>query len=271
MRVDADVMRIARAATRDAIKTGARAVVLAGSHVRGDAHAYSDIDLIAILPRAIPPDERPRGLQPYRIREGHLVSLACETSASVRAAFRDPERVTTFVPGWREAIVLADASGIAARLKRAAQGWAWDSIADECDRYVAGSITGLAEEVHKLAGTLAEGNVHAAAAQRSILAVWLAGIMAVHHHILFGTDNVLWDLIGVRMGPRWRRAQSAALSEHGESLEESCRAALGLYALAAAEARPLLSREQRTVVDAACAIARAPRAAARGSRGSRSV
>jgi hypothetical protein len=271
--IDADVVRIARAATREAMKAGARAVVLAGSHVRGDANVHSDIDLIAILPKAIEPHERPRALRPYRMREDHLVSLACETSASVRAAFRSPERATTFVPGWREAIILADPHGIASRLKRAAERWSWEDITDEADRYVAASITGLAEEVHKMAGMSYTGNVHAAAAQRSILAVWLAGVMAVRHRILFGTDNVLWERVGERMGPRWRRAQAAALCEGGESFEESSGAALYLYGLAACDALPLLDRDQHQVVAEACAafgkILKPLRAAGRGSRGSR--
>ena len=133
------------------------------------------------------------------------------------------------------------------------------------------SITGLAEEAHKLAGLYAAGNVTAAAAQRSILAVWLAGVMAVHHRILFGTDNELWRLVGERMGTRWRRAQSAALSLEGESLAQSCRAALRLYALAAADVREILSRDQREVVDAASALSTARRASVRGSGGSPSA
>ena len=236
------------------MREGAIAVVLAGSQVRGDAHPHSDIDVIAIVRSVVPPAQRTGALVPYRVRGGTLVAIACETPASVRSAFRSPEHAPTFVPGWREAIVLADPHGIAARLKRQAERWTWDKIAPACDEHVARSVTGLAEEVHKLAGLYAAGNVTAAAAQRSILAVWLAGVMAVHHRILFGTDNELWRLAGERMGSRWRRAQSAALSLSGESLAQSCRAALALYALAAAEVRPLLSREQRAVVAAACAL-----------------
>jgi hypothetical protein len=56
------------------------------------------------------------------------------------------------------------------------------------------------------------------------------------------------------MGQPWASTQARALSEHGESLEDSCRAALELYRLAAAEVRPLLTRHQREVVDAACAL-----------------
>ena len=252
--IDGDVMHIARAVTREVMRGGALAVVMTGSHARGDAHPHSDIDLIAIMRKRLSPDERRGALRPYTMRGGELVALAWETRTSVLAAFRDPEHAPTFVPGWREAIMLDDAHGIAARLKRHAERWTWDAIAGACDEHVARSITGLAEEVHKLAGLYRSGDPAAAAAQRSILAVWLAGIMAVHHRILFGTDNELWRLVGARMGPHWRRAQAAALSMRGESLAESCRAALSLYVLAAADARPLLTHQQRQVVDAACAL-----------------
>jgi hypothetical protein len=247
-------MRIARGVMRELVGGGAIAVVMTGSHVRGDAHAASDLDMIAIVPKKPSDDDRRGWLRPYRMRGGVLVAVAWETPRGARGTFRDRRLAPTFVPGWREAVILHDTSGVAARLKRAAHRWAWDVIAEACDRWVAQQITGLAEEVHKLAGTLGAGMTHAAAAQRAILAVQLAGTMAERHRILFGTDNVLWDLVAERMGEPWASTQARALSEQGESLEESCRAALELYALAAADARPLLDRHQRAVADAACAL-----------------
>lgn len=254
--VDAPILRVARAVARDLAARGARAVVLTGSHARGDAHAHSDIDLMAIVPRRPSGEDRRTWLRPVRVIGGQLVTVAWETEASARATFRNPERATTFVPGWREAIALHDPDGFAARIKRRAEAWTWREIAAAADAHVANGITGLAEEVHKLAGMLATGNRHAAAAQRSILAVWLAGLVALRHRILFGTDNALWELVAERMSEPWASTQAAALSENGEALEASCAAALRLYALAAAEARPLLDRGQRAVVDAACEIAR---------------
>jgi hypothetical protein len=251
-RIDPKIMRIARAVTRDVVAGGAIAVVMTGSHARRDAHASSDLDLVVIVPKKPSDDDRRGWLRPYRVRAGVLVSCAWETPAGVRAAFRERRLAPTFVPGWREAIVLHDPSGVGAKLKRSAERWTWDIIADDCDRHAAEGITSLAEEVHKLAGTYRAGNAHAAAAQRSILAVWLAGHIAERRRILFGTDNVLWGLVAESMGEPWASTQARAFSEHGESLEDSCRAALDLYRLAAAEVRPLLTRDQREVVDAAC-------------------
>ena len=264
--IDPKIMRLARGVTRELVDGGAIAVVMTGSHVRGDAHSASDLDLIAIVPTK-PSDEDRRGwLRPYRMRGGVLVSTAWETPRGARGTFRDRRLAPTFVPGWREAVILYDPSGVAARLKRAAGRWTWDVIAGASDRWVAQQITGLAEEVHKLAGTLAASMTHVAAAQRSILAVHLAGTMAERHRILFGSDNVLWDLVSERMGEPWASTQARALSEHGESLEESCQAALALYSLAAAAARALLDRHQRAVVDAACDLTPGPFPKGKGRR-----
>jgi hypothetical protein len=252
--IDPRILRIARAITRDLAGGGAVAVVMTGSHVRGDAHASSDLDLIAIVQKKPSDADRRDWLRPYRVRGGVLVSTAWETPAGVRAAFRERRLAPTFVPGWREAVILHDPADVAARLKRAAERWTWDVIAEDCDRHAADGITSLAEEAHKLVGTYRAGNAHAAAAQRAILAVWLAGHIAERRRILYGTDNVLWDLVAESMGQPWASTQARALSEHGESLEDSCRAALELYRLAAVEVRPLLTRHQREVVDAACAL-----------------
>jgi hypothetical protein len=247
-------MRIARNVAREAMANGADAVVLTGSHARGDANAHSDIDLIAIVRR-----DPGAAWQGYSRRAGFLVSADVRTAARVRAAFNDPARFTTYVPGWREAIIMADPEGIAARLQAAAHRWTWESVTEAADEWVAGRITGWAEEVHKLVGAMEAANNLHAATQRSLLAVQLAGTMAVHRRILCGTENVLWTLVAEAMGGPWAAAQSRALSISAESLDVSNRAALELYAIAAAEAWPLLSRQQRAVVAHACAIAGHPR------------
>jgi hypothetical protein len=253
--VDRNVIRIARAAVRGAATAGADAVVMSGSHARGDGGTHSDIDLIAIFRR------RPPGgvVPPYSMRGGHLVSVAATTAADVRAALRDPARFTTFVPGWREAVILHDPSGIAARIQRLARAWTWgDELGRASDAWVAQHITGWAEEVHKLAGALERGERLLASTQRSLLAVHLAGVVAMRHRLLFGTDNVLWEMVAREMGEPWASVQAEALSQGGESVEVSCRATLRLYALAAADAWPLLDHNQRAVVRRACEIAGHP-------------
>lgn len=241
------VMRVARAVARERMAEGATAVVLTGSHVSGRAHAWSDIDVVVVAGK----DAWSGSLH----RSGFLVTVSAQTAAGVRGLFRDPKRVGTYVPGWREAIVLEDPRGAAARLQAEARRWSWEDIAEACDEWVAEEITGWAEEVHKLRGALAAKDELLMATQRSLLALQLAGVMAVRRRILFGTENVMWELVAMAMGARWRRAQAAALGVGGVALEVSCRAALRLYGMAAAEAWPLLDVRQRAVVGHACSIA----------------
>ncbi|MDP9238915.1 MAG: nucleotidyltransferase domain-containing protein [Chloroflexota bacterium] len=249
--VNPAVMRVARAAARDLMREGARAVVLTGSHARGEAHRESDIDLVVLLPRGAASNRRPA---PIQRRASFLITIAWETEASVRCAFRDPKLVGSFVPGWRDAIALDDPEGVAARLQRAAMRWRWEDIESQLDAWVAEQIAGYAEEVQKLVAALDQRNAHAAAVQRSLLALHLAKIMSVHHRILYGSENVLWDLVAERMADAWARAQARALGEQGERFEDTCAAALELYRLAAAEAGRTLNRRQRAVVAHACVL-----------------
>jgi hypothetical protein len=100
---------------------------------------------------------------------------------------------------------------------------------------------------------MADGHRETAAVQRNLLVNAMAGLLAIDLR-LFYDENELWEQVGARMGPRWHRRQIRALGLGGESLEESCRAALDLYAATAAALSPRLSRAQRQVVDRARAM-----------------
>jgi nitrate/nitrite-specific signal transduction histidine kinase len=155
-------------------------------------------------------------------------------------------------------MIIYDPQGIAASLKREAKRWRWQLIDKRADRWVAEEITGYAEEVHRLIGNLQLGRKHAAAVIRSILAYRMAQILAVHCRTLYDTENQLWNLVSTGMGAEWEQLQSMALGEGNENFEETCEAALQLYAKAAQEVRHLLNRQQFEVVAHACEIAGHP-------------
>jgi hypothetical protein len=182
------------------------------------------------------------------VRESVLVAESWAAEDEHRDRMARPGDVGTCVPGWRSAVVLHDPSGAAARLRQAALEWDWDRLGDRCDRWVAEQVTGLAEEVLKIAGALRRRRMLSAAVQRDLLALRLAPVLAVHHRILYGTENVLWDMVGERMGSDWRDVQAAALGTGGESLEAGCAAAVELFRLAASSIWDLLDEPQRAVV-----------------------
>jgi hypothetical protein len=236
-------MTLAEAISRHLTDNGARAVVLAGSVVRGEAGDESDVDLYAFGPRSGYFLER---------QEGRLISVTWRRPEEESEAFLDPSKVGTLVPGWRGAIILRDPDGIAGDLQGQAQRWTWDVIGDEAlGGHVAAGVTGLAEEVHKLVSALRDGRMWTAAVQRNVLALHLAPILAVHLRLLYETENRLWDLVAKGMGPEWQEGQRAAFED---PLLPSCRAALHLYGLAAEAVTPLLTPVQREVVRYAASL-----------------
>jgi hypothetical protein len=228
----------------DLTHQGADVIALTGSHARGNATSRSDLDVIVI-------GDGPRYF--VEVRDGVLVAQAWSTEAEQRRRFGDPREVGTAVPGWREAVILHDPDGHGARLKQDALDWNWQQIDDLCDRWVADELVGYAEEAQKLVAAVESQQVLSAAVLRTLLAFRMPRIVSVHHRLLYGSENVLWDQVGDVMGAEWQRTHAAALSVGGESFDESCAAALHLFRLVVDTVRHLLDERQFGVVGHALA------------------
>ncbi|MBA2372596.1 MAG: nucleotidyltransferase domain-containing protein, partial [Chloroflexi bacterium] len=232
---------------RELIADGAEAIVLAGSHARGEATDLSDIDLYAI------------GTGPgyaLRLLDGRVFSISWRTEAEEREALRHPARVGTVVPGWRNARILHDAAGIAAALQAEARAFDWSTIAAECDAWIASEVTGYTEEVLKLVAARRTDDRQLAAVQRSTLALRLPPVMAVHHRLLYDSENRLWAMVAETIGAGWSAAHRTALGLGEPGAADA--AALTLYTLVAEEVDQLLSADQRAVVRVALRAAEDP-------------
>jgi len=226
----------------------AEAVVVVGSRVRGDAHDHSDLDLIAL------------GRGPVRRLEVHepfVVSVQWRTPAQVRDGFTNLVDLST-IPGWRHAVIVHDPVKQAAALKREALAWTWQTVGPRIDAWTAEQITDYAEEVFRLVGSLRAGRYSAAAVQRSVLALRLPRVLAVHRRTLYDGESQLYEAICAGMGEPWRRAHRRALGVQAETLEQTCGAALELYALAAEATKQLFDERQFAVVRGACTAAGFP-------------
>jgi hypothetical protein len=216
------------------VAAGARAVVLCGSHARGEGGPLSDVDVYAL------------GSGPeYRLERagGYLLSTSWRTPEAVRAAFADPPHCAGVVSGWREARILHDPDGLAALLQAEARAWTWAPLTGVCDAWVAEQLTGYAEEVQKLRA-LAPSDWYCTVLSAA-LGTRLPMIMTVHLRLITKTEAETWELVAAAMGDTWREAQAAAL---GMEAAPSGDAALALYRLAAEAVRWLLDARQAAVV-----------------------
>lgn len=228
----------------DAEAPYALGIALFGSVAKGTDHPHSDIDLI-VAARTDP------GIRVLH-REGRMVTVSRKTPDDLAAAFTHPWEAGAAVPAWRGARILHDPDGLMRDLQAKAQSWTWETIGAEADRWAASELVGLAEEVHKIHGMLAQGRPRAAAANRLLIALSLAGPLAAANRILYESENDLWDAVADAEGPAWAQAWDAAAGVTGVGHEAGCAAALDLYRHAAARLAGHLTGSDRAVVDTAC-------------------
>jgi Nucleotidyltransferase domain len=218
---------------------GKRSLILTGSHARGDAHPESDLDIRIV-------GDGPSS-KILKRRGEFLISISAQTEDEQRDGFTDPSECAELVPGWRTAIVLVDPTGVAEKLKAAADEWDWSHIdSGEADDYVAEQITTLAEEIHTLIGDIDQDLRPAAAATFSGIATELPPIMTVRRRLLYSSEKELWDRVAEEMGAPWGELQACALGEG--SFEEAAKAAMRLFIIAVDDSIDLFDETQREVV-----------------------
>ncbi|MFB7087528.1 nucleotidyltransferase domain-containing protein [Streptomyces sp. NPDC056296] len=215
------------------------AAVLVGSHARGEATAWSDIDVVCV------------GQGPgyvFELTERGPMSWSFATFDEHRANMMNPHSCGQVVPAWRDAHVLHDPQGRAGELVAFAKAWDWDLLDPAPEVWAARTVYGYAEEVMKLHRAIALEDWVNARVQASILAVHLAPVVAGGTRTFFTSENHLWHLLAERLGVEWGKLQEAALATEGEAPAVSSAAAIELFRRACALFEASMTPDQRTVV-----------------------
>jgi hypothetical protein len=248
--LDPVVRRIVDEVGSRLLEQGAKAVLLTGSHARGEAAPDSDVDVFAV-------GDGPA--ESFDLVHGRLVGVHWWTPDTVRQRMLRPESAVVAVLGWRDALVVHDPQGVAAELKREADEWSWQKIEREADLWVCDQLVGWAEYVMKLVRALRSGRELDAAALRAQTVLKLAELLAVRRRVVSPSENGLWATIADAGGEEWRAAEQRALGTSGEDVESSARAAVRLFELLAADVSELLDDRQREVIEHALEVASEPR------------
>jgi len=233
----------------DAATTG---VLLTGSHARGDATEFSDIDLVRFVP-TLPTAEADRYTLAWR--EGWPVSLSYATVAGKRDELARPETAIWAAPGLRQARLLLDRDGALAALLDEARAFRWEPLQAAADAYASYELMGLAEEAHKVLAGLAGGDVALALYGTTGLVFGLARAAAVQRGVLIRTENVFFRQVQEAVGvtSAWATAfRGAAGLEAAPALARAA-AGLRLYQETAALFTPILRAEHRPVIQATLA------------------
>ena len=213
--------------------SGVRAIALLGSHARGDAGIYSDVDLQRLVdaaPGALPPGDS-------HLIDGHLVVVGTVTPTEVEAWFTEPQQATNLIAGLQPARALIDRDHYFGQIQRRAHAFRWDAeMQAKANIYASEQMVGWIEEAHKGLQGLMLDDVGRLLLGRFGLSWGLLGIVKVQRGVMLRTENeMLARVIGsVGVETEWARLCRTAfgLHEAGQSppsVYDEVRAGLRLY------------------------------------------
>lgn len=172
--------------------------LVSGSIARGEAHAHSDVDLTRFTATG-PSGYRQRyGLQYW---EGRLVSVMNRTVEGAEADLESVSGAIWAVEGLRQAKILRDPTGALAALQAKALAFDWAPLRPAARDWVSYQVAHAAEEVHKLLGLRKLGDLGGLANATMGLNLTIGYAMAVHHEVLFRSENRWIDQVLRAVGP----------------------------------------------------------------------
>lgn len=183
------------------------ALVLMGSHARGDAAPFSDVDLVRFV-RSTEADKA----QTLFVGD-QLVVVNTVTPERIDPWFREPGEAVDTIRGLRQAQALLDRSGYFAAIQARAHAFVWDEqMQRKADQWASGELVGLIEEVHKGLNGLVDGGHGRLLNARFGLSWLLSRVVAVQHGVLMSGDNGIYDDLINALGAesRWIRLRRTA-------------------------------------------------------------
>ncbi|MCE7980143.1 MAG: nucleotidyltransferase domain-containing protein [Caldilinea sp. CFX5] len=229
-----------------------KAIVLMGSHARGDAGPYSDVDLVRFVAEA---DADLAGAGSHLLGS-LLVVVSNVTPSQVEAWFTEPKAATETVAGLRLARVLVDRNHTFVAIQARAQAFAWDEMLQgKADLWASEQMVGWIEEVHKGLEGLRRRDPGRLLNASFGLSWGLSNVVKVQRGVLVSGDNGFFNEVAAAVGVEtaWSQLRAIAFGVadvHGRppSLRERVVAGLHLYGLTAELLGPAIQPEHAPLI-----------------------
>ncbi len=211
-------------------------VVVMGSHARGDAGPFSDIDLV----RFVAPTTQPTDAGSHLI-DDHLVVVSNVMPNEVERWFAEPDAAAETIAGIRSAQPLIDRDGYFAAIQARAHAFEWDTdMQKRANRWASTQMVGWIEEMGKGLEGLRRGDVGRMLHARHGCSWGLARVLLVQRGVLLAGDNAFYDALAQVLGSNgeWVQLRDRAFGVADTNgmvpaLPDQVRAGLQLYVVAA--------------------------------------
>lgn len=227
---------------------GVVALVLMGSHARGDAGPFSDVDLVRFHAQGVA-----TGSAETHLLGGHFVVVSDVYPDQIEESFQEPQQASTTIAGLRSALPLWDPDKYFSSVQERAKAFNWDEVMqDRADAWASSQMVGWIEEVQKgLAGlrTSHEGRLLNA---RFGLTWGMVNVLRVQRGVLVSGDNDLYPEVIQVVGAEsyWAALSRQAYGiDGGDSLLDQVVAGLRLYALTAELLADALRPDDKRKID----------------------
>ena len=227
------------------------AVIIAGSHVRGTATRYSDVDFARFV-RTPPEGKKKR----YFYREGRLISVVTWTLDFIEESITRPELAIWRVPALREARILLDKEGVFAAFQQQLADFRWESLQEQANAWASDVLMLFGEFAHKMLGALLNHDEATMAYATQDLLWTLPEVVAVQRGVLIEGSNRYYAQVQEAAGTdsAWTHFHRLALClepfpAHLSPAEARGLAALRLYEETARLLRDTLLPEDREVIE----------------------